>query len=215
VISSAYAWVKGNHIEDSIAKICSNKGIEYIPSKAGYAWGYLQFSNKDTRSLFIIKNKSSLGRNISSIKNVTADENNYLVELSNINSDLDISLFESEKTKNTQLSFFEQTVDLFHVEDLLSEINRLKEAYDRFYVISYEIEDMSKMISEIKLLLPSPGLVNTYEVDDWTHFIKDSSVEINDEDLESIKNDTEPQRSIVFGNYGIEAKKEQKVRETD
>src|SRR4051794_38678881 len=64
-ISSAYAWVKGNHIEHAVSEQCKDN-IEYKPSKAGYTWGYLRFMNKEDKVLFIIKNSSSLGRTITS-----------------------------------------------------------------------------------------------------------------------------------------------------
>ncbi|WP_249870552.1 hypothetical protein [Oceanobacillus saliphilus] len=43
LISSAYAWVKGNHIDHFVAEESESFGITYVPSKAGYSWGYLQF----------------------------------------------------------------------------------------------------------------------------------------------------------------------------
>lgn len=55
-ISSAFAWTKGNFIESKIADECVFHGYQYKQSKAGLTWDYLQFINKDRKSLFLIKN---------------------------------------------------------------------------------------------------------------------------------------------------------------
>lgn len=37
LVSSAYAWVKGNHIEDRVARELQDFGINFKSEKAGYA----------------------------------------------------------------------------------------------------------------------------------------------------------------------------------
>lgn len=51
-ISSAYAWVRGNHIDDQIAEECNDMDISFTKAKAGYTWGYLQCNiEKEKRML--------------------------------------------------------------------------------------------------------------------------------------------------------------------
>lgn len=51
-ISSAYAWVRGNHIDDQIAEECNEMDISFTKAKAGYTWGYLQCNiEKEKRML--------------------------------------------------------------------------------------------------------------------------------------------------------------------
>src|SRR5690625_8000053 len=62
IISSAFAWTKGNFIESEIAKTCKDIGFTYIFSNAGPTWQYLQFVDHETKSLFLIRNARYLDR---------------------------------------------------------------------------------------------------------------------------------------------------------
>lgn len=59
MVSTAYAWVKGNHIDNSVYGMCCKSGIlDYKIDMAGYTWEYLQFTleESDKKYLLFIKN---------------------------------------------------------------------------------------------------------------------------------------------------------------
>ncbi|WP_195257674.1 spr1630 family ClpXP-sensitive toxin [Bacillus paralicheniformis] len=206
-ISSAYAWVKGNHIEDAVANTCSPNNLEYISSKAGYTWGYLQFVNEEEKVLFIIKNGGALKRSILTNRK-KEDENNYLMELSNINSDL--TIFEEQtinKDVETSGQMCLQLFDNLHSpeneEELREEIRQIQGKYNRFYIVTYEIDE-GKMISSINLYLPAPGLSKFYLVSDWTDLIDKAGIEFGEEDFASVKDESStPPEEFTSGNYII------------
>ncbi|MFP7159737.1 DUF5986 family protein [Priestia aryabhattai] len=202
-ISSAYAWVKGNHIEDAVSKR-ADKEIEYKISKAGYTWGYLRFINKDHRVLFIIKNSSSLDPVLRSAKKKNINEENYLSKLADINKYLHFPEPIKEGQKSEQLGFFTLYEDrvLIDKEDADAEIEKAKKDFDRFYVVTYAIDE-AKMISEINLTLPSPGLTSFYQVENWTPLLNNLDIEYDEEALSAVKGDQEPESRIATGDYGI------------
>src|SRR5690625_562370 len=55
-ISGAYAWVKGNHIDDQVAAACVDQNVDFKLEKAGVSWQYLQFRQESDKVLFIIRN---------------------------------------------------------------------------------------------------------------------------------------------------------------
>src|SRR5699024_3376120 len=57
-ISSAFAWTKGNFIEDKVAKNSAKLNIGYEKAKAGLTWDYLQFNHQETKKLFLIESIS-------------------------------------------------------------------------------------------------------------------------------------------------------------
>lgn len=202
-ISSAYAWVKGNHIEHAVSERCI-EGLEYKPSKAGYTWGYLRFGNKEDRVLFIIKNRSALGRTVAAVKKKKPEETNYLIELADINKNLKFPEQVHEENNSSQLKFsLFDSISL--VDESLAdiEIEEIKNEFDRFYIVTYVIDE-AKMISEINLLLPVPGLSKFYQVADWTHLIEKADVTFDEEALSVIRDEKEPEQQIATGDYGIE-----------
>ncbi|GAA0444801.1 MAG: hypothetical protein ACQEWU_16180 [Bacillota bacterium] len=205
-ISSAYAWVKGNHIDDSIARTVHEFGVTYNPSKAGYAWGYLQFKQEDEKILFIIKNGMKHGSKLPSNKKFNV-ENNYLSKLSQINRFAD---FTSSKGKNNISE--QMTFDDFPIndEELEEEINQNANNFKRFYIVSYTIDE-NKMIASIDLLLPNPHEMIVYRSDNWTKYIDSSSIRIENEELQTVRGEKEPllpNQSLY--DYGIEDLREEK-----
>lgn len=193
-ISAAYAWVKGNHIDDQMANECKEIGITYNTAKAGYTWGYLQFHSGDTKSMFIVKNAKYFnsenfpkGKGIKVNKKRNNDEN-YLKKLSEINYNIDFpadSLFSKKYYGVETLSIFDDNI-LKSLEK--TEVSKLKKEYEKFYIVTYEIDE-AYMISEIKVWMPNPVNDRAYEVDDLSHLIELSAVSFDDIDTDILDND--------------------------
>ncbi|MED1604957.1 hypothetical protein P4U90_06420 [Cytobacillus kochii] len=180
LISTGYAWVKGNHIEDAVAQECRKLGIQFEFSKAGYAWGYLKFENKATNSLFIIKSGGPSPQSSPSRK-----EEHYLVELSKINRHIDWQQLEQMNEVGEQLMLEEVTSQNF--EQLsFGEFDSLKQTFDQFYIVSYEMDE-TKLLSKIQLLMPTPGMKKIHLVEDWLPLAFHSSYHITEIEVEGIR----------------------------
>src|SRR5699024_1794995 len=115
-ISTAYAWVRGNHIDDQTAEECNDLEITFTKAKAGYTWGYLQFNIEKEKRMFIIKNARyfdeedfSRSKGMHKQKRST-DNETYLKRLSRINSQINFpeehSIFSKEEM-NQMVSIFD------------------------------------------------------------------------------------------------------------
>lgn len=195
-ISSAYAWVKGNHIDHFVAEECEPLGITYRPSRAGNAWGYLQFQSVQERIIFLIKNSSTVGGKIRTSKQ---REENYLEKLTNINTELDFTKF-AARSEQLSLSLFDHMN--VNTDAVREEVENLSKEFERFYIVTYTIDE-HKMISDIKLCLPDPHSHDLYLVDSWKRFLDKIDIEIKDEDMEGVKEDFEPEHQISLGDYGL------------
>ncbi len=205
-ISTAYAWVKGNHIEDAVSQRVPDFGVTYHHSKAGYAWGYLQFNQEDEKILFIIKNGMKHGSKLPSTKKKSI-ETNYLAKLAEINKNADFNKGNKESGYSEQLSFDDFPLD---DKDLEQEVNDLATQHDRFFIVSYSTDE-NKMISDIELLMPNPYEKILYKIEDWTQYIELSDIHIESEEVEVVKNEKEPQQpnQSVY-EYDIEDLSEEK-----
>ncbi|MGV7115475.1 spr1630 family ClpXP-sensitive toxin [Paenibacillus kyungheensis] len=185
-ISSAFAWTKGNFIENKIAEECINHGFTFKKSKAGLTWDYLQFIHDDSKILFLIKNATYFNEKcFSQAKNPSTSNKKephrtYLHELSKINKDLEFSTstqpWVSENVPE-QLSFF---VSESKVKD---ELENFKSSYNEFHILTYEHDD-AYQISKISHYIPNPQDNIAYLVEDLSHFI--SGADLTEEDREVI-----------------------------
>lgn len=215
-VSSAYAWVKGNHIDDKVARACEELGVDSQLSKAGLTWQYLQFKLKQEKVLFIIKNARyfneenvSRGKDAKGVSRKTQME--YMEDLMSINSDVDLSKIPSSKKKvSKQLELFED----FHLNNKdLQEIKKLdNEGYERFYIATYEVSE-DQIISNISLWLPNPADNKAYLIQDLTSLI---GVDVDygiDDELKNVLLSTsaavEQTDAHVFG-IGIAEEEEEK-----
>ncbi|NBJ68893.1 MULTISPECIES: hypothetical protein [Clostridia] len=208
-ISSAYAWVKGNHIDDSIARNIKEFGVKTNISKAGYAWGYLQFTYNDEKILFIIKNGMKSGSKLPSNRKNNM-ENNYLSKLAQINRNADFTPAKGEDIVSEQMSFDDFPID---DENLEKEITESTSKFDRFFIVSYTIDE-SKMIASIDLLLPNPHEMVVYRSASWSKYIDSSPIKIENDELQTVKGEKEPllpNQSLY--DYGIEDLREEKGKE--
>lgn len=85
----------------------------------------------------------------------------------------------------------------------------------RFYVVTYEIDDISKMIKSIHLTLPQQEGMNLIQVTDLTSYIDLSNIIITPEEVVSVQNDKIPSREYSeeqsFG-YGVPESKTSKIK---
>lgn len=205
-VSGAYAWTKGNHIDSFVNDECRKYDrIESTIKKAGYTWEYLQFTITESQEkyLLLIKNSGGLKR-IFTGQAQTAKPDNYLANFAKINDQLvnDNQLHATDSNKFIQLELTMPELVAGEEADTLE----VPTGYDRFYVVTYEFDD-AKMISRIALTLPNQQEMKLVEVADLTPLIASSTVSINDEELEPVKNDKIP--ASVYGNdvatfgYGV------------
>ncbi|GAA0435790.1 hypothetical protein GCM10008983_10550 [Lentibacillus halophilus] len=180
-ISSAFAWTKGNFIENKIAEISSNINLSYKMSKAGLTWDYLQFIHNDTKKLFLIKNAAYFNQNnfshaVLPNKN-KGQRRTYLHELSKINKSLNFpnttSWYENPFERNEQLSLF---IPKNQIED---ELDQIKSSYNEFHILTYKIDD-AYQISEIMHYLPNPEDNTAYPIENLSKHITGS--ELTDEE---------------------------------
>lgn len=209
-VSGAYAWVKGNHIDSSVDDACSNyDGIESSIEKAGYTWEYLQFTLKESQEKYLVIMKSARGiTKTFDGKNDGKKKANYLHDLAGINN----PIIDSNKMLSSVSAGKSIQLELTMPELEAISKNAVLEApvdYNRFYVVTYEFDDQSKMISKIALTLPNQKKMTLVEVADLTPFINTSEYSITDEELESVQGDKIPDSIYTdedqsFG-YGIAA----------
>ncbi|MFX0560731.1 hypothetical protein TEPIDINF_002165 [Tepidibacillus infernus] len=206
-ISSAYAWVKGNHIDDQTAIKCEEIGIKFNKARAGYTWGYLQFIDENESSMYIIRNSRyfdeenfSKGRKVTGERNRDQENENYLKKLSKINQNIQFptepTLFMDETDVHKSMTLFDDAV----MKSLLdSDVAKLQQEFNKFYIITYEI-DQANMIASIKVWLPNPENDKAYLVEDLTDLINTSSIDLTDLDTSVLEND-----QLEFNNESTNA----------
>lgn len=185
IISSAFAWTKGNFIESKIAETSPELNLSYKKSKAGLTWDYLQFIHDETKKLFLLKNAAYFNENCFSQavlpnKDVKGSKRTYLHELSKINHGLNfIASSQNQHTseQSEQLSFF---VADKQVKD---ELKQFQSDYNEFHILTYRIDDAFQ-ISEIMHYIPNPENNIAYRVEDLSAYISGS--ELTDEEREVI-----------------------------
>ncbi|WP_399629798.1 hypothetical protein [Sporosarcina sp. SG10008] len=178
LVSSAYAWVKGNHIEDQVARELKVLGIECKREKAGYAWEYLSFNEPKKNHLILIKNATVIkGKSTKPILDIP-NSDNYLVKLSKINSSIDFD--EVKGPKQGTLTFLDLQMPSLSTED--EELEKLKKQYNHFYILTYTIDPGSRMLMDIDLWMPefiSSSRVEMVKIDSLSEYIGQTDADIN------------------------------------
>lgn len=183
-ISGAYAWVKGNHIDDHIYKECESEGVTSKIAKAGLSWQYLQFSHENEEVLFIVKNGRYFSKNqVSKGKDATgairSSKMSYMENLMKINKNIKFNEAEFSPLEVGQLELLEDTP---LTQDDNDEISKIESNYNRFYIVTYNIDE-NHLISNISLFLPNPYDNKAYHVEDLTTYISEAPVLNIEEDL--------------------------------
>lgn len=202
-IHNAFAWIKGNLIDDSVATLCEPLGFECKVANAGVAWKYLQFEHQGEKVLFLIKNARyfnieavNKGKDIKG--NTKKSKTHYMEPLININTRIKFPII---KQTNSNLNPNHQ-LQLFDLDDYEHISEESIKDYKRFYILTYSI-DTNHMISEVNLWMPNPINNKAYQVEDLSHLLGTEmwhTEEIED-DLKEILSHDLPQYSA--SEYGI------------
>src|SRR5690625_2054 len=183
ILSSAFAWTKGNFIESEIAATCKEIGFTHIFSQAGTTWQYLQFVDHETKSLFLIRNGRYFNPTsfASSKAPIPSKEQGklrlYLHELSKINQYVEFSPSykpkKIQKESNRQLSF------LYTEKAVSEQLELFKSKYESFHILTYTL-DAAQQITKIMHYLPNPSDRIAYEIADLSNYI--SGAELTEEE---------------------------------
>lgn len=184
-VSGAYAWTKGNHIDDQVSKIGQQHNIQFEIKKAGYTWEYLQFTvhDKNESYMLIVKNSKVTKGFKDQKKKSHAD--NYLIKLADINTNIlkddNKNYIQRPEQIQLELSIPEEITAVLEGKQLDT-----AQQYSRFYIVTYEIDDETKFIKSIKLTMPNSQTMNLELIEDLSYLIRRSDYEITSEDVEPI-----------------------------
>lgn len=200
LVSGAYAWTKGNHIDDQVARAVESLGFNYKMDKAGYAWEYLQFtlSEQAEKYLIIIKNSKRTQKHFNG-KRKNNPERNYLHSLSDINIAELKSAGKIFSQQNEQIELELSSPAEIHAVMNQKQLS-VKETYSRFYIVTYEINDITKMIDSINLTMPNSETMTLNVVEDLTPYIQSSAVDIIPEDAAPIMQEISSDNTIFSGD---------------
>lgn len=199
-VSGAYAWTRGNHIDDQVSKIAQEKGLTFEIQKAGYTWEYLQFSlnEADEKYMLIVKNAKRVEKSLQEQK-LVRNKHNYLSEKAECNRIPLQSRITPYKPQAVQLE-----LELMNPDEIKAVHDqkpiKVNETFARFYIVTYEIDESTKLISSIKLTMPNPETMNLDLVDDLTYLIQESDYEINLENVAPIQDEITSDYSIYSGD---------------
>lgn len=195
-VSGAYAWTKGNHIDDQVSKVGQNHNVQFKIEKAGYTWEYLQFTVSENAEnyMVIVKNSRRVKKSFEDQKKKTR-EDNYLVNLADINTDA---------LKNTNRNYITQPeqiqLELSDPEEVKAVLEgtqlNVSQAYSRFYIVTYEIDDETKFVESIKLTMPNRQTMNLELIEDLSYLIQESEYEVTTEDVEPIMSEKVSDQTI-------------------
>lgn len=207
-VHGSYAWVRGNHIDHYVALACEEHGVTSSVAKAGLTWQYLQFTEREDRILFIVKNAryfnvSEVDKGRDAKGQTRSKKASYMNNLISINRDIN---FRSTTSKN-----FNSSVQLELLEDFSpirlgnADTIGVDKQFDRFYIATYNI-DANYQIREISLWMPNPSDNRAYLISDLTSYIGQKPghvIEIED-DLKTILTQTVTAEDILDATeFGI------------
>lgn len=204
LVSSAYAWVKGNHIEDQVARELQDLGIEFKSEKAGYAWEYLSFNDLDENHLILIKNVNIIkGKSTEPVLDAL-NPDNYLVKFSKINSRIDFDKLKG--AKQGTIAFPDLKLPETSTEDVVLE--KLRKQYKHFYILTYSIDPETRMLMAIDLWMPEfikESRVEMVKVDSLTKYIGQTSADINLEAIQELVYVADEEYSGTVTEFGFTA----------
>lgn len=212
-ISGAYAWVKGNHIDDQTGREVSDMGIEYNTARAGHTWGYLQFRHAEEgrNRIFIIRNARYFNEKefdrAKTPKNTDAKrKTNYLLELAKANVNVEFE----DIVEPADLGYEQMSIDLGspNTEISIETAQSLSQSVTEFHIITY-LTDESNEIQEIRHVLPNPMNKKAYLVNDLSHFIGTSTVNMIDLDYSALSLGDDDVADYTAFHYGVELLEDQ------
>lgn len=199
-VSGAYAWTKGNHIDDQVSILGEEKGVTFKVDKAGYTWEYLQFSvSEDSEEyMIIVKNSRRVKKSFEDQKK-KANEDNYLVELAEYNTHLFDGKQRNYKEQPEQVQL--ELSDPHEVKAVIDRTSlKVNQKYSRFYIVTYEIDNETKLITSIRLTMPNRVTMNLELIEDLSYLIEESDFEITADDVEPILSESASDQTIFSGD---------------
>ena len=173
-VSTAYAWVKPNHIDDAFAK--SSLNFKYQLKKAGQAWGYLEFDTETEEYgdiLLIIKGLARLNQ---VFPGVSKKKSGYLFDYAKINTPFleKNSLFSNKDAKpiTGQLELISE----LEIQEIMNEANQVQ----NFLILTYQADSQNLIVS-VNVMMPDARNGKLVELQDLSKFIASSEVSFEDE----------------------------------
>ena len=207
IISGAYAWVKGNHIDHHTGLEVSDMEIEYNTARAGHTWGYLQFRHsEDGRNrIFIIRNAKYFNETefdrAKTPKNTDAKrKTNYLLELAKANANVKFE----DIVEPSDLEYEQMSIDLGspNTDVSVQTAKSLSESVNEFHIVTY-LTDETNAIREIRHVMPNPVNKKAYLVNDLSHFIGTSEVNMIDLDYSALSTNEDDAAEFTAFHYGV------------
>lgn len=199
-ISRAGAWLKGNYIDDAVAKGISNSDIRFQKKFAGYSWEYLQFDYCDKATQVV---NSVILKNYKTLKSSVQKKGNKLPDYLSNDAIGNIKILSKNKDlirptdETVQLELFPSTIS-----DSIKAVDGNADDH-HFYIVGYTL-GKDKNISSLKLIMPNPQNNTLVEVADWTQFIEEAPVQPSEDDLVILQDDKNIPEEQYDNNSTIE-----------
>lgn len=148
------------------------------------------------------------------IKKKKANEENYLVNLADINTAVLKSSDQNFVAQPEQIQ-----LELNDPEEVRAVIEgkqlNVTQKYSRFYIVTYEIDDETKFVESIQLTMPNRQTMNLELIEDLSYLIGESEYEATAEDVEPIINEKVSDQTIFSGDsnaFGYSIPEEEKEK---
>lgn len=89
----------------------------------------------------------------------------------------------------------------------------MNQKYSLFYIVTYEIDDETKLITSVKLTMPNCQTINLELVEDLTYLIQESEFEVTSDDVDPIISEKISEKTIFSGDanaFGYSVPEEEK-----
>ncbi|MGV2929324.1 hypothetical protein RW115_12055 [Macrococcus capreoli] len=204
IISDAYSYMKGNHIDTAIAETLSTL-MSFTKKSAGPSWKYLEFNSleEDSDKRFIVKNEKYFDpQNVSKGKDIndkTKDRvRQYLKDYISDNPSSVSDLYVVNNDSN-------QLVLNLKDEGLIdAPVERKNNSLA--YIVTYNIDSITMRMDTIKVWLPIPDKDEAILVDDLTELLREiesaSPSIITEEHIKVLSNDVN-HYELDATEYGI------------
>lgn len=204
IISDAYSYMKGNHIDTAVAETLNTLMI-FEKKSAGPSWKYLEFnsSKEDSDKRFIVKNEKYFDpQNVSKGKDIndkTKDRvRQYLKDYISDNPSSVSDLYVVNNDSN------QLVLNLKDEEFIDAPVERKDNSLA--YIVTYSIDSVTMRMDAIKVWLPIPDKDEAVLVDDLTELLREiesaSPSMITEEHIKVLSKD-ESYYELDATEYGI------------
>lgn len=204
-VSYAYAFTKGNHIDDAVVRRLDKLIEKATLEKIKGGWEHFEFSFQNGVScFFIIKNASRVKAATKKGKN----ESSYLIDYAAI---LNNDWIEEERLRENQQKEEDMVIQLSMLtEGEQKKLDRRKQVrdHDRFYLVTYETNEL-KMITRIELVALDAVTRELHQIQDLSPYIQTSDIEVTEAETSIVMGETEVEVHEEYG-YTVPAAKERK-----